>query len=40
MQDIVNHHIRNEISFYRLYRVTCFCIGNYPANGLVTEILQ
>lgn len=28
---------QNGEDFFSLLAVTCFCFGNYPANGLVTE---
>lgn len=40
MQNTVAHCIRNGFNFFALQSVTCSGFGNYPTNGLVTEVLQ
>lgn len=37
MQNIVYERKQNGEVFFSLLTVTCFCFGNRPANGLVTE---
>ena len=37
MQNAVYECKQNGEDFFSLLAVTCFCFGNYPANGLVTE---
>lgn len=39
MQNGVDQYIINEVNCFVSYSVTCLPFGNYPANGLVTEIL-
>lgn len=40
MQNIVNQYKRCGLSCLALQSVTYSCLGNNPANDLVTEILQ
>ena len=37
MQNAVYECKQNGEDFFSLLAVTCFCFGNYSANGLVTE---
>lgn len=40
MQNTVNQYIINGLNYSALQSVTYSEFGNYPANGLVTEMLQ